>query len=353
MLPQAYDIISSMPQPPLVSIVVPCFNEEATIRLLLEALMRQTYPRERMEVVLADGMSTDRTRQVIAQFQAENPSLALRLVENPRRIIPAGVNRAIAEAHGAVIVRVDAHAVPYPEYVAQSVADLEAQQGEIVGGVWEIRSRGRGWMARSIAAAAASPLGVGDSFYRFTRQARYVDTVPFGAYRRDFILALPRSPGALNGPYDEGLLTNEDYELNTRVRQGGGKLWLDPAIRSVYFARPTLRQLAQQYWRYGYWKVRMLRRYPKTLRLRQALPPALVLALLGSALLALLVPWGGWLLLGLAAVYALFLLAAGAQAAVKARQWHLLLGTPLAIGVMQLTWGSAFLFSLLEGLFKR
>ena len=127
-------------------------------------------------------------------------------------------------------------------------------------------------MAQSIAAAASHPLGVGDALYRHASKASQVDTVPFGAFKRELL--------ALVGFFDESLLTNEDYEFNTRIRKSGGTIWLDPAIRSVYFARPTLAALARQYSRYGFWKWRMLRRYPETLRWRQGLPPLFVLSLL-------------------------------------------------------------------------
>jgi glycosyltransferase involved in cell wall biosynthesis len=265
--------------PVQVSVIIPCRNEEKTIRLLLEALAQQTFPQSEMEVIIADGMSEDNTRAVIASFQAEHPNFAVRIIANPKRIIPAAMNVGIANAQGEFILRLDAHSIPQPDYVARCVEALQANQAENVGGVWEIQPQHSGWMARAIAAVAAHPLAVGNAGYRIGSQAGYVDTVPFGAFRRELFERI--------GPYDESLLTNEDYELNARIRQAGGHIWLDPQIRSVYFARGSLAELARQYWRYGFWKAQMLKRYPKTLRLRQALPPLFVLSL------------GLWLLLGL------------------------------------------------------
>ena len=140
-----------------------------------------------------------------------------------------------------------------------------------MGGIWDIQPQGKGWQARAIAAAAAHPFAVGDAYYRFTRAAQEVDTLPFGAFRKSLIERI--------GAFDEDLLTNEDYEFNVRLRKSGGRIWLDPAIRSVYFARSNLLDLARQYWRYGFWKVRMLRRHPNTIRWRQSLPPLFVLSL--------------------------------------------------------------------------
>ena len=323
---------------PKVSVIIPCYNEQATIGLLLDALYAQTFPRAEMEVVIADGFSTDGTRAAIAAWAKAHPDLPVRVVDNPRRIIPAGLNRAIAAARGEFIVRLDAHSVPAPDYIERSVAALEQGLGANVGGVWEITPGGKGWIARGIAAAASHPLGVGDARYRYASSAGEVDTVPFGAFRRSLIEQI--------GAYDESLLTNEDYEFNVRVRAAGGKVWLDPAIRSRYFARPTLAALAKQYWRYGFWKAKMLRRYPNTLRWRQALPPLFVLAFIVLGVLGIFWKPALWLWMAQVGIYALALVAAGIQTAVTRRDPALAIGVPLAIATMHFAWGSAFLASL-------
>src|SRR4030095_11405510 len=133
------------------------------------------------------------------------------------------------------------------------------------------------------------------------------------------------------GAYNESLLTNEDYEFNTRIRKSGGRVWLDPSIRSVYFARSTLKELIRQYWRYGFWKWRMLRRFPDTIRWRQALPPLFVLSLIGLALISIFLPIAVWLLIAELVLYFSVLLLAGVRATLKRRQPHLLIGLPLAI----------------------
>jgi glycosyltransferase involved in cell wall biosynthesis len=329
---------------PKVSIIVPCFNEQSTIRLLLEALREQTFPRADMEVIISDGMSTDNTRGVIAAFQRDFHDLEVRVVENVRRSIPSAVNRAIESSRGDIIVRLDAHSKPYPDYVANCVGALAAKRGDNVGGVWEIRPGAGTWMAESIAVAAAHPLGVGDALYRHAKQAAEVDTVPFGSFQRTLIDRV--------GLFDETLLTNEDYEFNARVRKAGGRIWLDPSIRSIYFARPTLLELARQYWRYGFWKWRMLRRYPDTLRWRQALPPLFVLSLLVLAFLSVFFPLMGFALAGELLLYFIVFLAAGLHAGWRHRKPYLLFGLPLAIPVMHLTWGSGLLWSMVVSVGK-
>lgn len=332
--------------PPFVSIITPCYNEHKTIGLLLEGVYRQSYPRAALEVVIADGDSTDHTLEVIQEFQSSHPDLTIRVVPNPQRITPAALNRAIAAARGEILIRLDAHSIPAPDYVARCVAALEQGLGENVGGVWEIRPGSTGWIARAIAVAASHPLAVGDAQYRRApATAQAVDTVPFGAFRRELFERI--------GFFNEQLPINQDYELNARIRQHGGIIWLDPDIRSVYIARPTLRALARQYWRYGFWKVRMLRQHPATLRWRQALPPLVVAGFLGLTIGALFVSPARRALAAALALYGGALGAAGAHAAVKRREPYLAAGLPLAMATMHFSWGSGFLWSVWSLLAER
>jgi glycosyltransferase involved in cell wall biosynthesis len=325
--------------PPTVSIIVPCYNEQSTIRPMLDAFWNQTFPRHEMEVVIADGMSTDRTRDEVLGFQRDYPDLKVRLVDNTLRSIPSGLNCAIEASRGEILVRFDAHAKPYPDYVENCVKAHRAARGDNIGGVWEIHPGAATWVGGSIAVAASHPLGVGDAMYRLAATASEVDTVPFGSYRRTLIEKI--------GGYNEALLTNEDYEFNTRIRKSGGRVWLDPAIRSIYFARSTFMELMRQYWRYGFWKWRMLRGFHDTVRWRQALPPLFVLSLVSFLLLSVFLPFFVWVLVAEILFYYSILFLAGAHAALKRRKPFLLLGLPLAISVMHISWGSGFLWSML------
>ena len=321
---------------PLVTVVVPCYNEQETIGLLLQAIYAQSFPLAQMEVVIADGLSTDQTRQQIQNFQREHHGLVVRVVENVKRTIPSGLNVAIRAADGEIIIRLDAHSIPYPDYIAKCEAALRSGCGDNVGGVWEILPGGKGWLAKSIAVATALPLGAGDARYRIGGTAQTVDTVPFGAFYRSLVERI--------GYFDESLLTNEDYEFNVRIRKSGGRVWMDPMIRTKYFARSTLAALWRQYWRYGFWKAQMLKRYPSTLRWRQAIPPAFVLSLLLFSIVAVWLPAFRWLLVSEVLIYSLAVLIAGLQAAIKDLFWPHLVGIPLAIWVMHLAWGGGMLF---------
>lgn len=325
---------------PSVSVIIPCRNEEKTIQLVLGAIYRQDYPRELLQVVIADGLSQDRTREEIAAFQSAHFDLSVLVIDNPRRVIPTGLNLAIKAADGEIIVRMDAHSIPNSDYVSRCVAALRQGLAQNVGGVWDIQPGNSSWIARSIAAAASSPLAVGDAHYRFTSKADYVDTVPYGSYRRELFDQI--------GFFDENLLANEDYELNTRIRQSGGKIWLDPQIRCVYYARANLSALSRQYFGYGFWKVQMLKRYPETLRWRQALPPLFLLGLFCALVVGIF--WKPSLILFalVAGFYLLLLLVAALHMAFKKGDILLLIGIPLAIMTMHFSWGAGFIVGALN-----
>jgi succinoglycan biosynthesis protein ExoA len=284
-----------MSRPP-VSVVIPCLNEAARLGALLDSLAAQDDPD--FEIILVDGGSRDGTLAVAQRWLAEHPAVRLRLLHNPARHIPHALNLGIAAAQGEVIVRLDAHARPSRDYVRQCLAVLAENGAAVVGGAWTVRPGAAGRMALAIALAVSSPLGAGDARYRLAGRAGAgeVDTVPFGCFRRETWVSV-------NG-YNEALLTNEDYEFNLRVRRQGGRVFFDARIRCDYFARPTLSGLAKQYWRYGWWKAQTLKRYPRSLRLRQALPllwsfgglALLPLALAGPVAAGVaLAAWGGYL----------------------------------------------------------
>ncbi len=170
---------------PTVSVIIPCRNEQATIKRVLEALTQQSYPLEYTEVIVVDGLSDDGTREQVAEFIQQRPELVVRLIDNPRLSIPAAVNTGIASARGEIIIRLDGHSFPSKNYIELSVRDLEAGKGANVGGIWKIKPGGEGWIPKSIARAASNPLGVGDARYRIGSVAGEVDTVPFGAFYKE------------------------------------------------------------------------------------------------------------------------------------------------------------------------
>lgn len=326
--------------PPRVSLIIPCFNEETRVRSVLDCILAQSYPLDDMEVIFADGMSSDRTRQIIADFQGEHPQLKLRIIDNPKRIIPSALNLAIKASVGELIVRMDAHTLPAADYVQRCVAAFDEGRGEDIGGVIDIAPGSDTWIGRSIAVAARHPLGVGDAKYRTASTAGYADTVAFGTYARKVFDQI--------GWFDESLLVNEDYELNARLRAAGGRIWIDPAIRAMYYSRPDLGSLARQYFTYGFYKFRMLQQHPKTLRWRQALPPLFVLGLLMLSLFAAFWRFARILLILIVCLYLLILLIGSYREAFRQKNFALLFGIPLAIMTMHFSWGTGFWVSLFK-----
>jgi succinoglycan biosynthesis protein ExoA len=319
-----------------ISIIVPCFNEEKTIQLLLQAILNQSFESEKMEVIIADAMSTDNTRSVIQEFAIRNPILSIRVVDNIKQTIPAAINLAAYSAQGEYLLRLDAHSVPASDYIQNSINLLRSGIAQNVGGIWEINAGSDTCIAKAIARAAAHPLGAGDAGYRISAQSGFVDTVPFGAFKKvDFIRL---------GGFDEGLLSNEDYEFNTRLRQNGGKVWLDTSIRSKYYARKNLAELGKQYWRYGFWKNRMLRKYPKSLRLRQAVPPFFVLTLIVLGTSSFFVPFARIIFGTGVGIYLLALFSSSIiESVIKKDGCYLMMA--FAFATIHFCWGGGFLFS--------
>ncbi len=324
---------------PFVSVVIPCFNEERYIQKVLENLAGQYAP-ARSEIIVVDGRSTDRTRERVAEFGEAHPGLQVRLVDNPVRHIPAGVNLGIKEARGEIIVRMDAHSVPSSNYVRRCVEQLGA--AEVVGMPWRIQPGAETLAARAIALAVAHPFGIGDAKYRLPGRAvtELVDTVPFGVFRK--------SLWAEVGGFNERLLANEDYDFHYRIRKRGGRILLDTSGHSLYFARPTIKELARQYFRYGTWKAQMIKLHPRSLRLRQLVAPAFVASVISTALVGF---WWrpAWLaLLAVVVPYVLLSLVCALQLASRERELRLTPIISFIFLVIHVTWGSSFLLGLLR-----
>jgi glycosyltransferase involved in cell wall biosynthesis len=319
----------------MVSVIVPMLNEAAWIDGCLDSLLSGEYPPARVEVLVVDGGSTDGSRALVEARTERDPRV--RLLDNPKRIAAAAMNRGVAEARGDVIVRADAHTTYASDYVAACVRVLERTGAAAVGGPQ--RAVGSTPVERAIAVATTSRFGVGDARFRLNvgpsagaGRAEETDTVYLGAWRRDTLLAA--------GGFDETLPVNEDYELNHRLRAAGGRVVLSPEIRSEYHVRPSLAALARQYFRYGRGKADMLRRHPRSLRWRQAAAPALVAGLAASAVLARRRP-------GLASTIPLAYVAANLVESVRAG--GPLPALPAAYATMHLAWGAGFWAGVLRG----
>lgn len=322
-----------------VSVIVPCYNEENTIQLLLQAILEQDYSKEMIEVIIADALSEDHTLEQIKIFSDENPSLRIHVIENNKRTIPAAINLAAKKSRGKYLIRLDAHSIPDKGYISTSVDLLEKEIAQNVGGVWDIRPGNNSCVAKAIARAASHPVGAGDASYRLSGKASFVDTVPFGAFSKDTFEKV--------GGFNEELLSNEDYEFNVRIRKNGGKIWLDPRIRSQYFARKNFKELAHQYSRYGFWKYQMIRSYPDSIRWRQAVPPLFCLAIYIFGIISFFWPFARIIVASILASYLLILTIIATIEALKKRGFCYMF-LIVAFAVMHLSWGNSFIFSMIS-----
>jgi succinoglycan biosynthesis protein ExoA len=316
---------------PLVSVLLAARNEEASINACLVALAHQDYPPDLIELVVADADSEDATATTVDRFAACAP-FTVKAVRNPRRTAAAGFNTALRHARGAVIVILGARARPEPGFVAACVAALRASGADAVGGV--VRGCGEGLQGRVNALALGSRFGVGGARYRYGGRAGEVDTVNYGAYRRDVFARI--------GGFDETMTNVEDDEFNYRLRANGGRLTLSPEIRCEYYVRPTLSGLARQFVRYGYPKVRVLRRHPQQMQPRQFAPAAFVSVLLCAAAVAPRLRAGRLLLALAGGAYLAASLAISFRLA-RRHGWRTLPLLPVAFVGMHLGYGIASL----------
>lgn len=257
-----------------VSIIIPCRNEESFIYKVLLNITEQTYGLTHLEVVIADGMSTDKTKTEIERFQADVSSLKITLIENPDKVVPHALNKAIKLSSGDIIVRLDAHSVYPNDYIERLVNELDARPDAWnVGGCWDTQPGADTDEAKAIVAATSHPVGIGDADYRLeSTEIRKVDTVPFGCFRREVFDKI--------GMFDEDLVRNQDDEFNARIIENGGSIYLIPDLKIKYFARPTIKKMAKMFFQYGYYKPLVNKKRKKPATLRQFAPPILVLGIL-------------------------------------------------------------------------
>jgi succinoglycan biosynthesis protein ExoA len=279
---------------PLVTVAIPCLDEEAYIEACIQSVQAQAWPRDRLEILVADGMSVDATREILGRLAASDARI--RLVDNPARIQAAGLNECIRLARGDVIVRIDVHADYAPDFVQKCVAVLERTGADNVGGA--ARPKARTFFQRCVAAALLSPLGIGGSKYRKSEEEGFVESVWPGAFDRRVFERV--------GMFDPNAVTNEDAELNQRILDSGGRVYMSREIVSHYYPRESMRALSRQYFKYGQGRARTLLKHHKLLSIRPALP---FLGLVGEAIVLGVAPWqiGGLSLMGYA-------LATGAEA---------------------------------------
>lgn len=329
---------------PFVSVIMPVYNEEKYIRHAVRQALQQDYPADQLELIIADGMSTDRTREIIAELQQRHPNI--RIIDNPGQTVSPGLNRALAVARGEILVRLDGHCEYPTDYVRTLVALREEYGADSIGGVLE--AVGDSYIQRSVGEALASPVGVRGAGLKASAQGsrlREVDTAHGGCWRRERLLEV--------GGFDEEMVRNQDDELSFRLKEHGGLILQHTAIRVKYHVRDSYRKLFKQFAQYGYWKVRVVRKHPQQSSPRHFLPGLFVLTLVMGTLAGLVSLWALAFTGALAGSYlALITLVTLARGLRDGKVW-LVPGTILALLLIHFGYGCGFLIGSLRCLFRR
>jgi succinoglycan biosynthesis protein ExoA len=334
--PHVYMVFSApMHEPLLATVVIPMRNEEAFIVPCLQSLLANDVPGT-IEFLVYDGESTDRSCALVTQLGQLDERISLH--NNPKRIQAAAFNDAIVRARGRYFLRADAHSLYPPHYIETCIRLLEQTGADNVGGV--VLAAGTDMFSSAVAAAVSSKFAVGDAQYRVATEPGWVDTIFPGAWRIETLRDL--------GGMREDWAVNEDAEMNMRLRQGGGRIYLTPELRPQYFVRSSVRGLIRQYARYGLWRARTLLAHPASLRWRQVVAPLFVISIVAAW------PLTRWLGVAGAAhliLYALMNLVASAITAARS-SWRYLPMLPLIFLIVHVGWGVGFIAGLCYWPFK-
>lgn len=328
-----------------ISLVVPCRNEKAHIGEFLDSLLAQELdPNWQLEILVADGLSDDDTRDVLKQYseRAQN----VRMIDNPGRIVSTGLNAAIAAASGEIIIRMDGHTVYAPDYVRECVKVLQESGADNVGGPWV--AKGNGVVGKAIAAAFRSPFCIGGGKAHDPSYEGEVDTVYLGCWWRAIFDKV--------GLFDPYLVRNQDDEFNFRLRRAGARIWQSPRIRSWYTPRASLSGLFRQYLQYGFWKVAVIRKHRALASWRHVVPVMFVTSILVAiAAIAGTATFGmstaAWVLGSLFAIELLVYAVACAAATAPffgSLPFTSLLVLPIVIASYHVAYGLGFLIGLIK-----
>lgn len=327
----------------MLSVICPIFNEEKYIAGCIESILAQDFPKDDLEVIFADGMSNDRTREIVREYSERFPWI--RLIDNPDRIVPPALNKAIEASRGDVIMRLDAHCEYPTNYFSALVRALDDLKADNVGAVCVTLPTNDSATARAIAAVLSSRFGMGNSSFRVgASEVMQVDTVPFGCWRREVFDRI--------GMFDLDLVRNQDDEFNGRLTKAGGRIFLLPDVEVKYYARDKVGKVAKMFYQYGLFKPLVNKKLGSAATLRQFVPPALVVGLAGGLALSLVWPPFVWVYLGGIILYLLMALlfsirSGGGVARILIQMWtygvvHLSYGWGYIVGTYKVLAGKSF-----------
>lgn len=322
----------------MLSVIIPCRNEHHHIEACVRSILDQERPPGGIEVIVADGLSDDGTREILERLAKDHPEL--RIVDNPRRVTPCAMNAGIREARGNYIAILGAHCDYANDYLRVCVELLdEHAEASCAGG--PIISAGKSLFGQAVAAAMSHPVGIGNARHRHPNFEGYAEGACYPVFRREIFEKI--------GLYDEMLVRNQDDELNYRLTKQGGKVFLSPRARSTYFVRETVSSLFRQYFEYGYWRVAVIRKHRMPASFRHLVPLIFVIGLVASLTLAAIAP-ESWRLLMLAGpcTYGLILCGVGLHLSLRAG-WKVGALFPVAAATMHIAYAIGFMWGFLQG----
>jgi glycosyltransferase involved in cell wall biosynthesis len=256
-----------------ISVICPVYNEEKYIGGCIESLMKQDFTWDESEIILVDGFSSDRTRQIIGEYIERYPFI--KLLDNSRKITPISLNIAIRAAKNDIIFRIDAHTTYPPSYFSVLSKHLIELKADNVGGICRTLPGGKGLIPECIAKVMSSIFGMGNSYFRIgASKIMKVDTVPFGCFRREVFDRI--------GLFDEELIRNQDDEFNGRIIKNGGEIFLIPDVVIDYYARDKVSKLSQMFYQYGLFKPLVNKKLGSSATVRQFFPLLFVLLIIAA-----------------------------------------------------------------------
>lgn len=322
----------------IVTTIIPCRNEEHFISECLDSVIAQDYPLDQIDVIVADGMSSDGTREIVRAY-AEKYSF-IRMLDNPKLTTPVALNLGIRAAKGDYIQILGSHTKITPQFIRKNVEAMRVGNSDSVGGVLVTIPAGKGLLAGTVAIALSHPFGVGDAYFRIgSKEPKYVDTVPFGCYRREVFEKV--------GFFDEDLVRNQDDEFNLRLMKSGGKVLLVPDIVSYYYARDSLSKLSKMYYQYGYFKPLAVRKIGAIMTWRQLVPAFFVAGVIASGLFALVATPFLWLFLFILLNYFVVNIGFSFVLAIK-KGLKYFLTLPVVFATLHLSYGIGYLKGILD-----
>ncbi len=266
-----------------ISIIIPIYNEEQYIKDCIDSIINSDYPKDKLELLLIDGMSSDNTREIVKEYQEQNDFI--KLLNNPQKFAPHAMNIGVKNSRGEYIFIVSAHAQYAKDYFSKLVGYMQKLNADCVGGVLKTEVKNRNKKSNSIKEVLTHKFGVGNADFRTgVKELKEVDTVAFGCYKKEVFKKY--------GLYDEQLVRNQDIELNKRIINGGGKIYLVPDVECTYYARENFKALAKNNFSNGKWNI-LTAYYTKTLNslsLRHFVPLIFLLSLLIPTLVAFFAP---------------------------------------------------------------